>query len=70
MQCVYVCEGGSCEGVNVCAFVRFCVYVVEFCLCMFCTWLCCMRVPAIVLDVCACVAAALCIVLCVVLCAL
>ena len=47
-----------------CAFVRSCVYVVELSLCMFCTWLCCMRVIAVVFDVCACVAAAFCIVLC------
>jgi len=41
------------------------VYVVELSLCMFCTWLCCVRVPAVVFNVCACVAAALCIELCV-----
>jgi len=43
-----------------------CVYVVELSLCMCCTWLCCMRVPAVVFDVCAsCAAVALCVVLCV-----
>ena len=42
-----------------------CIHVVEFSLCMCCTWLCFMRVPAVVFDVCACVAAALCIVSCV-----
>ena len=40
------------------------MYVVELSLCMFCTWLCFMRVPAVVFDVCACVAAVLCTVLC------
>ena len=66
--CICV-RGRQCEGGNVCVcvYVReaVCVYAVEFSLCVFCSWLCCMRVPAVVFDVCACVAAALCIVLCV-----
>jgi len=57
--CVCVCEGGK-----VFAFVRSCVYMwfSNVCVC-FVSWLCFMRVPAVVFDVCACVAAVLCILL-------
>jgi len=58
--CVCVCEGGK-----VCAFVRLCVltcgsvtFVYVLCLVMFHA-----RMPAVVFDVCACMAAVLCILL-------